>query len=221
MKGAFRWRFGESSQAELCRQYNLSEDQLLKWKQRLVENAVSVLGLPHGSAIQRGGRADRTLWADCWTVDRGVRHSKKDFLDLVELIPSEQRQIVEVLRTDYAVRQICEPLGFTRSNPYYQPRIGETLSMNRSQQLFQMGINDLKQAVLDVLSNEETIGNRFLKSDEIGDLLNIPKSPYPSLWSPIVLGILEQLKKDGCVVSSRGIGACKVLEHHRRGQKIC
>ena len=30
---------GESSQAELCRRHNLSEDQLSKWKHQLVENA--------------------------------------------------------------------------------------------------------------------------------------------------------------------------------------
>ena len=29
---------GESSQAELCRRYNLSEDQLSKWKQQVIEN---------------------------------------------------------------------------------------------------------------------------------------------------------------------------------------
>ena len=29
---------GESSQAELCRKHNLSEDQLSKWKQQAVEN---------------------------------------------------------------------------------------------------------------------------------------------------------------------------------------
>ena len=33
---------GESSQAELCRRHNLSEDQLSKWKQHFLENAVSV-----------------------------------------------------------------------------------------------------------------------------------------------------------------------------------
>ena len=33
---------GESSQAELCRHHNLSEDQVSKWKQQVVENAVSV-----------------------------------------------------------------------------------------------------------------------------------------------------------------------------------
>ena len=33
---------GESSQAEVCRRHNLSEDQLSKWKQQLVENAASV-----------------------------------------------------------------------------------------------------------------------------------------------------------------------------------
>ena len=33
---------GESSQAELCRRHDLSEDQLSKWKQQFLENAVSV-----------------------------------------------------------------------------------------------------------------------------------------------------------------------------------
>ena len=33
---------GESSQAEVCRRHNLSEDQLSKWKQQLVENAASL-----------------------------------------------------------------------------------------------------------------------------------------------------------------------------------
>ena len=34
-----RWK---SSQAELCRCHNLSEDQLSKWKQQFVENAASL-----------------------------------------------------------------------------------------------------------------------------------------------------------------------------------
>ena len=33
---------GESSQAELCRCHNLSEDQLSKWKQQVVENVASL-----------------------------------------------------------------------------------------------------------------------------------------------------------------------------------
>ena len=33
---------GESSQAEVCRRHNLSEDQLSKWKQQFLENAASV-----------------------------------------------------------------------------------------------------------------------------------------------------------------------------------
>ena len=35
---------------------------------------------------------------------------------------TEQREIVEALRTDYSVRQICEVLGFTRSTLYYHPK---------------------------------------------------------------------------------------------------
>ena len=33
---------GESSQAELCRRHNLSEEQLSKWKQQVVENVASL-----------------------------------------------------------------------------------------------------------------------------------------------------------------------------------
>ena len=35
---------GETSQAELCRRHNLSEDQVSKWKQQLLENAASLFG---------------------------------------------------------------------------------------------------------------------------------------------------------------------------------
>ena len=33
---------GESSQAELCRRHNISEEQLSKWKRQLLENAASL-----------------------------------------------------------------------------------------------------------------------------------------------------------------------------------
>ena len=33
---------GESSQAELCRRHNLSDEQLSKWKRQLLENAVTL-----------------------------------------------------------------------------------------------------------------------------------------------------------------------------------
>ena len=33
---------GESSQAELCRRYNLSEQQVSKWKQQVVENVATL-----------------------------------------------------------------------------------------------------------------------------------------------------------------------------------
>ena len=33
---------GESSQAELCRRHNLSEQQLSKWKQQVIENVATL-----------------------------------------------------------------------------------------------------------------------------------------------------------------------------------
>ena len=49
---------GESSQAEVCRRHNLSEDQLSKWKQQVVEKRrLSVC--VHRAAVQRGRGAYR------------------------------------------------------------------------------------------------------------------------------------------------------------------
>ena len=37
---------GQSSQAELCRRHNLSEQQLSKWKQQVVENVATLFSSP-------------------------------------------------------------------------------------------------------------------------------------------------------------------------------
>ena len=60
LKGAFQWQneedsppqfkaeivievlTGQSSQAELCRKHNLSQDQLSKWKHQLIQNAATL-----------------------------------------------------------------------------------------------------------------------------------------------------------------------------------
>ena len=48
--------------------------------------------------------------------------------------------MVEALRTDFSVRQICETLGFTRSNLYYHP-------MQRGVQITQAFRNEIGKAV--------------------------------------------------------------------------
>lgn len=47
---------GESSQAELCRRHNLSEDQVSKWKQQFLENAVSVFASTDQQASEAAER---------------------------------------------------------------------------------------------------------------------------------------------------------------------
>ena len=47
---------GETSQAELCRRHNISEEQLSKWKRQLLENAASLFessGKPSKEATER------------------------------------------------------------------------------------------------------------------------------------------------------------------------
>ena len=46
---------------------------------------------------------------------------------------TQQREIVEALRTDYSVRQICEVLGFTRSTLYYHPKQDSSESVLRDE----------------------------------------------------------------------------------------
>ena len=47
---------GESSQAEVCRRHNLSEEQVSEWKQQLLENAASLFesrGKPSKETTER------------------------------------------------------------------------------------------------------------------------------------------------------------------------
>ena len=41
---------GQSSQAELCRKHNLSDEQLSKWKHQLLENAATLFESPDKSS---------------------------------------------------------------------------------------------------------------------------------------------------------------------------
>ena len=63
---------GESSQAEVCRRHNLSEDQLSKWKQQLVENAASVFvstDKPSSKATERIAHLEQLVGRLTVTLD--------------------------------------------------------------------------------------------------------------------------------------------------------
>ena len=93
---------GESSQAELCRRHNLSEDQLSKWKQQLVENAASVFGsrnkVSSEDAAERIAHLEQLVGRLTVALD-----IQKKSLNLVELTASEKRELIETFRTDYSV----------------------------------------------------------------------------------------------------------------------
>ena len=53
---------GENSQAELCQQHNISEEQLSKWKRQFVENAASLFesgGKPSKEKTERIAQLER------------------------------------------------------------------------------------------------------------------------------------------------------------------
>ena len=95
---------GESSQAELCRCHNLSEEQLSTWKRQLIENAASLFESRDKSSKETTERIAH-LEQLVGQADRGSGHPRES-LKLVERNGSEKRQIVEVLATDSSVRQI-------------------------------------------------------------------------------------------------------------------
>ena len=112
---------GESSRAELCRRHNLSEDQLSKWKQQFVENAASLFESSDKAsedAAERIAHLDQLVGRLTVALD-----IQKKSLDLAELMPSEKRELVETLRDDYSIHEICKTLGFNRGLLfYYSPK---------------------------------------------------------------------------------------------------
>ena len=79
---------GETSQVELCRRHNLSEDKVSTWKRQLLENAASLFESRDKSS--KGYRANRSTRATRWTVDRGSGHPRKS-LDFVERKDGSER----------------------------------------------------------------------------------------------------------------------------------
>ena len=81
---------GESSQAELCRRHNLSEDQLSKWKQQFVENAASLFDTSSKGAQDAAERiahleqlvekltvaVDIHKKAETWLSETGLKNDK-------------------------------------------------------------------------------------------------------------------------------------------------
>ena len=47
---------GESSQAELCRRHNLSEQQLSKWKQQVIESVADLFAAPDPQSSEAAAR---------------------------------------------------------------------------------------------------------------------------------------------------------------------
>ena len=104
---------GETSQAELCRRHNLSEQQLSKWKQQVVEN-VATLFVPlriSSRARRRSASAHLEQLVGRLTVALDIEKKAATWLNSAS---SEKREMVETVRntSSYSVRQICQTLGF-------------------------------------------------------------------------------------------------------------
>ena len=110
---------GESSQAELCRRHNLSENQVSRWKRHFLERVSEAFFQPsekHADA-ERIAQLEHLVGRLTLTMEIEEKSS-----DTVELKPSQRRHLIEALRKEYSVRQICKALGFNRSTFYYQPK---------------------------------------------------------------------------------------------------
>ena len=122
---------GESSQAELCRRHNLSENQVSTWKRQLLENVETFF---ESADKQSSESAERIVQLEqlVGRLTLALEIQKKA-IDVVGLTPSQQRRIVETLRKEYSMRQICETLGFNKSTFYYQPKIDTSEDVLRTE----------------------------------------------------------------------------------------
>ena len=93
---------GESSQAELCRRHNLSEQQLSKWKQQAIENFASLFG-----SKDKASAADASRIAHLEQLV-GRLIALDIFREVVELTASKKREMVEKVHnaSSYSIRQI-------------------------------------------------------------------------------------------------------------------
>ena len=122
---------GETSQAELCRHHNLSENQVSTWKRQFLENAETFFESPEKHSDASSERIAQ-LEQLVGRLTLALEIQKKS-IDVVGLNPSQQRHVVETLCKEYSMRQICQVLGFNKSTFYYQPRIDASQEVLRSE----------------------------------------------------------------------------------------
>ena len=99
--------------------HNLSENQVSTWKRQFLENAETFFKSsekPADASVERIAQLEQLVGR--LTLALEIQKS----IDVVGLTPSQQRHIVEQLRSDYSMRLICETLGFNKSTFYYQPK---------------------------------------------------------------------------------------------------
>ena len=96
---------GESSQAELCRRYNLSEQQLSKWKQQAIENFASLFG-SKDKASSVDSKACRE--SSALSVKIAAVHGYISWCFLLEPVQSRRASLQE-LRRDAIVQADLSP----------------------------------------------------------------------------------------------------------------
>ena len=93
---------GESSQAEVCRRYNLSEQQLSKWKQQAIENFASLFGSKDKASAADASRiAHLEQLVGRLTVALDIEKKSRE---VVELTASKKREMVEKVTTLLHIR---------------------------------------------------------------------------------------------------------------------
>ena len=107
---------GEKSQAEVCREHQLSAQQFGNWKRQFLENASSAFEKPDTSEEADANCRART---DGGTVDDATGNCKKSLQHLA-LDLNQKREIVMKLRPEYPITELCAVLDCARSSFYYQ-----------------------------------------------------------------------------------------------------
>src|SRR5262245_40081862 len=108
---------GQKSAAQICRELQISESLLSRWKKQFLDGASSVFEKESNPAQDDQRVAELERLVGRLTLELEASKS----LAALGLSHEQKREVMMKLKSDYPIKMFCDLLALPRSSWYYRP----------------------------------------------------------------------------------------------------
>ena len=132
---------GQKTAAQICRENDIADDLLARWKREFLERAPELFRTPPRTLGGRGSH--RRVGAAGGPIDAGTDCGKKS-LQSAELTVEQQRQIVNQHAGEFSRELLCAVVELASSTLYYHAQPADDLDLLSALEAGGAGISTLR-----------------------------------------------------------------------------